>query len=64
MNNVIHTTKKYQVAKSESGLVYVKFSDMVSGVFQWVFIEDLKAVSSHRPQWQQKIIESVSKRFA
>ena len=50
MNNVIHATKKYQVAKSENGLVYVKFLDMVSGVFQWVFIEDLKAVSSHRPQ--------------
>lgn len=61
--NAIHTTKKYSVAKDEKGLVFIKFADMKSGIFQWVFIEDLKAVYHCRPKWQQKIIDFVDSKF-
>lgn len=61
--NVIHETKKYQVAKNEKGLIFVKFADMISGSYQWAFIGDLKDIAHCRPKWQQKIIESVSIRF-
>lgn len=61
--NIIHKTKRYQVAKNEKGLIFVKFSDTISGSYQWVFIEDLKNVADYRPKWQQKIIESVFNRF-